>query len=588
MAYISSFQPGPIAQTALGFVFVSSIALISRLWFLNPTFVEVDAGNFYNALVFGYDIEELFPHPPGFPIYIFVADIVNSFLRDPLFSLTIISAVSGAFTVGVLFVLVTMISNMRVALIVSFFLIVNPMAWAIGSAPLSDTLSMFLATLIALFSWRARENGDALVVAAILLSLAIGVRPNNVAFATLLLLPIASNLFGSPAKKASVTFLAGVGAVFMLVTASWLVAMIRIGTDGLGSYLRSLEKQTADVVASTTMFSLSPIEVIQRIVRFADGYVFVLPFSGSPDVGWPETLLVFPWIIGLTLFFLSFSFRRNLDVLLLLWLSGLFVSIALLHFLPRYGLPYIPPTIAASIIGLRVLGPMVRHRRALGPPVGIAILGSALWFVGLTLQTPVETFEGAPPELNIRFLLFPTGAIAIVTAAFVWRRMLRTVNMTSPDFPNFRIRFGSPWQRGAAVALVLAILGPATAAGIEVAKSASESPSPAQQLVAYVWRNYDQADITIAWDHQTHSIYEAYFPMLRPVGYESLDEFAEPYQQGKLILATTNYRIMGDWFDQLQSTLAPKEVASFNGDHFMWSKFPEARLLIAVKEQRSP
>ena len=53
-------------------ILLVAAGLATRLSLLSMSLDEVDAANFHNALKYGYDIDWLRPHAPGYPVYIFM------------------------------------------------------------------------------------------------------------------------------------------------------------------------------------------------------------------------------------------------------------------------------------------------------------------------------------------------------------------------------------------------------------------------------------------------------------------------------------------------------------------------------------
>jgi len=53
-----------------------ALALFTRLPLMSISLDEVDAANFHNALTYGYNVPWLRPHPPGYPVYMFMRKTV--------------------------------------------------------------------------------------------------------------------------------------------------------------------------------------------------------------------------------------------------------------------------------------------------------------------------------------------------------------------------------------------------------------------------------------------------------------------------------------------------------------------------------
>lgn len=93
---------------------------------------EVDTANFVNALKHGYDIPFLRPHPPGYPVYIFLANVVDGIVHVPLLTLTLLSAVLGSLAVIPFYSLLREFTDPRIVIVGALLFIVNPLIWNDG------------------------------------------------------------------------------------------------------------------------------------------------------------------------------------------------------------------------------------------------------------------------------------------------------------------------------------------------------------------------------------------------------------------------------------------------------------------------
>ena len=66
------------------------------------------------------------PHPPGYPVFVFISSIPYWVTKDPLLSLTLVSAVSGALTLIPTYAIAKRLFNREVAFFSALALMVAP------------------------------------------------------------------------------------------------------------------------------------------------------------------------------------------------------------------------------------------------------------------------------------------------------------------------------------------------------------------------------------------------------------------------------------------------------------------------------
>lgn len=186
-------RPGGVARYILrhkAVLFLLSFALLTRLPLLSTSINEVDSANFINALTAGYDILQLRPHPPGYPVYVFMGWLMKEALHDPQRSLTVLGALLGSLAVAPFHSLLKELATPKIALVASLLFIVNPLFWSFSEAALSDVPSLGCGVLLAWLCYKARYSSVAFLSACVVASLAIGIRLPNVALLLLLAFPL--------------------------------------------------------------------------------------------------------------------------------------------------------------------------------------------------------------------------------------------------------------------------------------------------------------------------------------------------------------------------------------------------------------
>ena len=285
------------------------LGLATRLPLLSISLDEVDAAAYFNALKYGYNISEVHPHPPGNPVYVFMAGLLNVPLQDPLLSLTLLSALFGSIAVVPFNLLLKELGLPRAAVLAgSLFFIFNPLLWAYSEAALSDVPAMFFAITLAYLCFRARRSDAAFLAAAIVASLLLGVRTAYNPLLVLLCFPIVYRLVRYRATGVIRLFLVG-ALLFTLVSLVWAIPMIVIGGPGFGSYVTWLGR-VSDMVGDWSIVEVGPpwaSNIFFRVVRFASGYFLTYPWTGSGATSALGLLLILPWLFGFALFFVNFT-----------------------------------------------------------------------------------------------------------------------------------------------------------------------------------------------------------------------------------------------------------------------------------------
>ena len=185
------------------------------------------------------------PHPPGYFAYVFTARGIDVLADDPQLSLTALSVVAGALTIGLLYLTGRVVRDRTTGLVAAGVLLGTP-AFTQGSVvAMSDVvvLPFFLsALLVGVFARRALVAGSRpramllLVATGGLAAWGAGVRPQWGLHLALLLLGLA---IWCRTPRAWL----GLGLGGMLGLGAWLLPALRELEMGVGSYLRSGAQQ---------------------------------------------------------------------------------------------------------------------------------------------------------------------------------------------------------------------------------------------------------------------------------------------------------------------------------------------------------
>lgn len=125
-----------------------------------------------------YDINDARPHPPGFPVFVGIGKVLHWATGDAHSALIILSILSSALGVGLLYGFVHRIATRRAATVAALFLGVAPLAHFHGVLTLSYVTEIPMSVGLAWAAWAARadERPRTLIVLGALASAAVGLR----------------------------------------------------------------------------------------------------------------------------------------------------------------------------------------------------------------------------------------------------------------------------------------------------------------------------------------------------------------------------------------------------------------------------
>ncbi len=373
------------------------------------------------------------PHPPGFPIFIFLGWVGDSiFHLGPELSLHLVAAFGGALFVAAWFLIVRLQFNERFAWLIGISLALTPAVWMTATKVLTDSLAAGLlsAEILAALLFLRAGGRRALSLAAMLGAAAVGTRPQ------LVLVAVAVLIIALRARAAAGRVWALGLSVFVAASLVWLVPTCYLQArwhreiSAWSVYPQLLYKQW--------QYGLDK----PQVSIFAGGWsvrYFALRF-GSHILGW---------------FGLGFGLLEHWSFLLLgtaVVSTGLFMYLrrggvredtsfwrfhipwALLHILIIF--VCLPPTqryylIIFPLLLVAVLGGL----RRLPPPWSKAVVAVPVLFVAILIPTATANHrEQSPPERLVDYLknLYPMEERGGVVLIF--RSSRRHAEWYAPEF----------------------------------------------------------------------------------------------------------------------------------------------------------
>jgi 4-amino-4-deoxy-L-arabinose transferase-like glycosyltransferase len=347
------------SKTFFAILISASAALLLYLSFQSPALDDFDSISFALALDH-FDISLQQPHPPGFPIYIMLGQVISSLTGDPRSALTFLSAVTGSVVIGALTWIGAEMSNRRVGLLAGLWMMALPGFWLTSEMALSDVPGIAIVLLAIGCLWKSAKCGSSrwLISGAALTGLSLGLRPQNV-------LPVA--VFGvyvicmrirslphplppSPLRREAelhkvIPKIAVASAVGLVAVLLWLIPTLAV-TGGWDAYRTQVSAHSAHVFRADSLFG-QPIDgmtLSARVHNFVNGLIWLV--GGE---SWLAVLTLAVIGIGLA----QVSWRTTAAKLCTIWFGVAALQLFLLESLerPRLYLPIVPPLVLLAAMG---------------------------------------------------------------------------------------------------------------------------------------------------------------------------------------------------------------------------------------------
>tara|TARA_B100000963_G_scaffold25836_1_gene19392 strand:+ start:41 stop:1501 length:1461 start_codon:yes stop_codon:yes gene_type:complete len=314
---------------------------------------DIDSMRFALSL-FDYNISELRPHFPGYPIFCFFAKIIYSLIGSVQLTFSVIGGISTFIIIFYSNLIFEMIIKKR-SLFLSALIFINPFIWNLGNRYMSDLLGLsflIMSTYYLLSGFNLKQK-EKLLFGILLIGISTGIRISFLPFLLPLFLYIT---YYSP----KISFLNAIG-VLTIGILIWLIPLsVTTGLDNLISLsLRHISghffEWGGSVISSNSTYAFRLLKTLESI--WADGMGGF--WSGRNKV----TIIVsLGWILS---FIFNYKLKSILKeksqlTLFLLFASIFFYFIWIFLFQnvvykPRHILPILPFVLMISSTGLIIL-----------------------------------------------------------------------------------------------------------------------------------------------------------------------------------------------------------------------------------------
>ena len=314
---------------------------------------DIDSMRFALSL-FDYNISELRPHFPGYPIFCFLAKIIYSLIGSVQLTFSVIGGISTFIIIIYSNLIFEMIIKKR-SLFLSALIFINPFLWNLGNRYMSDLLGLsflIMSTYYLLSGFNLKQK-EKLLFGILLIGFSTGIRISFLPFLLPLFLYIT---YYSP----KISFLNAIG-VLTIGILIWLIPLsVTTGLDKLISLsLRHISghffEWGGSVISSNSTYAFRLLKTFESI--WADG-------MGGFWLGRNKVTIIVSlgWILSFIFNYKLKSILKEKSQLTLFLLSAsiffYFVWIFLFQnviYKPRHIIPILPFVLMISSTGLILL-----------------------------------------------------------------------------------------------------------------------------------------------------------------------------------------------------------------------------------------
>ncbi len=270
-------------QTQLICLAIGIITIVSTLPFVSSYLFGWDSAQFAFG-IHDFNIEKHQPHPPGFPVLIFLARMLYFFLGDANLSLIgIMLTFSVAASVAYYLFIYDITGDRVLSVFSTLFFICNPVFWFNREVALTYAADALAGTLLPYLAYRIVYKHDARYIYPLAASLAImgGVRSFLIPLFSLLfiysLLHIRKESAGCAGPLSFTDFdfkkiMAGV-VIFMVAILLWFLPVSFL-SGGPGHYLRVNSEYFNSIAKDSSWLSGAPWRVTHTQIRLVISALF--------------------------------------------------------------------------------------------------------------------------------------------------------------------------------------------------------------------------------------------------------------------------------------------------------------------------
>lgn len=287
-----------------------------------------------------FNVTKYQPHPPGFPVYMAIGMFFNLLIGDEILTLTFISALFGALSVFIFYLLAREMFNKEIALLSSVLMSITPLFWLNSVKAMSDMVGLFFVLFSVLFIYRFMKHKKPrdFYIGTLISGISLGIRIHYI----FLLVPLI--IFSSLSQK-NHTKLKG-ALLFMIAILAWLLPLILI--TGIPEYLSVAGNQLAYRVDKPYISAIGSGITYGDLSNRLSGFLYYFLLGGYginiADLGILSVLLLLFMVILGILFMKGINPRDRRFIFFSLGIVPYLIAVFIIlpPFNPRYLLILIP------------------------------------------------------------------------------------------------------------------------------------------------------------------------------------------------------------------------------------------------------
>lgn len=360
-----------------------------------------------------YSIIEHTPHPPGYPVYIFINKIINLIFNNEALTLSLFSSISGSVIVIPFYFLARKIiygqkKKSRPLLILTCLLLVSfPVTLNLSLVGLTNIPGTTFTVISALFLYLGRKNTKYLYLGSFLSGLTLGVRfaEYSILITLIILITIVRKFKGFILSS----FLFSLGVII------WLTPLIY--DTGLDNFIKSYSTHGGYIA---THDSLNAFESLSQRLK---------PIWYLITLGYTNYVIFLIFLVGMGALLLYKKFLRFNYLFVVSWMLSYFIPLLFVYNLevPRHVLPLAPPFVL-------LLGLVTNDLKyGIGFKIFLAFLTPFILFTALNYAYEFKNIvpPTIQPVLFVKTNFTPTNTTLITSFTF------RQFQYYLPNYKNY-------------------------------------------------------------------------------------------------------------------------------------------------------
>ena len=177
----ASGKPRPWLQAMVALLLLAGTVAL-RIPFASRTLFAWDSANFALALDH-YNVAFHQPHPPGYPLYVAIGKLLESWVMDANVSFVIISIAASGLAVAALYLLASQMYDRWIGLVSALLLMVGVGFWGYGEVAYPYSSLAFFGVLIAWMCWMMWQGHRSVaILSGFVLGFSGGIRQDTLLF----------------------------------------------------------------------------------------------------------------------------------------------------------------------------------------------------------------------------------------------------------------------------------------------------------------------------------------------------------------------------------------------------------------------